>query len=633
MQHNKSALLERMKTVEDLKPLRAEELLLLSDEIRDFIIKNVSNTGGHLAASLGAVELTVALHYFFSSPTDKIIWDVGHQSYAHKILTGRKDRFPTLRQYGGLSGFPKLGESEHDAYGTGHASTSISAALGLAKARDLRHQDHDIIAVIGDGAFTGGNALEALNQVGYLHTKIIIILNDNRMSISQNVGAISEYTHRIERTETYKRVRETLNELIEQGNGLRERLIELKTHLKEVGAPGLLFEKLGINYLGPCDGHSIKEMLDCFEKAKRLKGPSLIHLRTIKGKGYLLAEQNKSKFHGVNPFNVENGEDLSNHEGPTFTKVFGETLTQLAEQDESVVGITAAMTDGTGLSTFKKRFPERFFDVGIAEQHAVVFAAALAKEGFKPVCAIYSTFLQRAFDAIIHDVCLQNLPVVFAVDRGGLVGADGPTHHGCLDLSYLRQIPNLILMAPKDGEELRHMLFTGLKSGKPLAIRYPRGFCFNVGKNPLRILDVGKCDVQKEGDALTLISIGSVFREAFKATEILEKEGVNCTLINARFIKPLDHRIAEHIRRTGKAIIVEENSVKGGFGSAVLELCQQYDIKATIKLVGIPDEFVEHGPQDQLRRLCGLDYENIAAVGRSLTSAMPAVSKGTAKGR
>jgi len=612
------SLLERIENVRDLKNLKAEQLPQVADEIRQFIIQNVSKTGGHLGPSLGVVDLTVALHYFFNSPEDKIIWDVGHQSYAHKIVTGRRKRFHTLRQYKGLSGFPKIGESEHDAYGTGHASTSISAALGFAKARDLRKLNYEVVTVTGDGALTGGNALEAINQAGYLNTKIIIILNDNRMSISKNVGAFSEYTHRIETTETYKDVRATINELIEQGDGLKERLINLKAHLKEVGSPGLLFEKLGLNYIGPVDGHNIKEILDSFQKAKQFAGPSLIHLRTTKGKGYSFAEHNKPKFHGVNPFSIENGEDLKFHDAPSFSEVFADTLIHIAEQDSLIIGITAAMPDGTGLSKYKVRFPHRFFDVGIAEQHAVVFAAGLAKQGLKPVCAIYSTFLQRAYDAIVHDVCLQELPVIFAIDRSGLVGDDGPTHHGCFDLSYLRPIPNLMVMAPKDGEELRHMLFTATKLGKPVAIRYPRGRCFNLKKEALRLLDIGKCEVVKEGSMLTIVSIGTVFKEALKASEIMEKKGIKATLINARFVKPLDHHILDHISKTGKAIIIEENSVKGGFGTAVLELCHENNLKADIKLIGIPDKFIDQGSQDQLRKDCGLHYENIVRIGMEL---------------
>jgi len=617
-QNNEFSMIESIDNVEDLKKLKIEELPYLAEEIRQLIIQTVSKTGGHLAPCLGVVELTMALHYFFNSPKDKIIWDVGHQCYAHKILTGRRKRFHTLRQYKGLSGFPKISESEHDAYGVGHASTSISAALGFAKGRDLKKQDHEVVAVIGDGALTGGNALEAINQAGYLNTKVIIILNDNRMSIAKNVGMLSEYTHRIEKTEIYLNIKQTMKELIEQGDSLKDKLIDLKDHLKRVGAPGLLFEKLGINYFGPVDGHNIMEMLNAFKKAKTFDGPSLIHIRTIKGKGYSFAEQNKPKFHGVTPFDVENGDSLKHPSAPSFANVFANTLTHIAEQDDSIVGITAAMPDGTGLSIFKERFPDRFFDVGIAEQHAVVFAAGLARQGLKPVCAIYSSFLQRAYDAIIHDVCLQELPVIFAIDRAGLVGSDGPTHHGCFDLSYLRHIPNLIVMAPRDEDELRHMIFTAINLGKPVAVRYPTESSFNVEKKDLQTLEIGKCEVIKEGSMLTVVSIGTVFQEVLKASEILEKKGIKTTLINARFAKPLDNNIANYINRTEKAIIVEENSVRGGFGSAVVELCQEKDVKAKIKLIGIPDKFIEHGSLDQLRKDCGLDSESIARIGAEL---------------
>ncbi len=621
MQNNDFALLEKIENISDLKILRQTELPELAEEIRQFIIQGVSKTGGHLGAPLGVVDLTVALHYFFNSPTDKIVWDVGHQCYAHKILTGRRQRFHTLRQYKGISGFPKISESEHDVYGVGHASTSISAALGFAKARDLSKQDYAVIAVIGDGALTGGNALEAINQAGYLNTKIIIILNDNRMSISKSVGALSKYTHRIEKTETYKDVKQAISKLIEQGSDLREELLDLKGLIKKVGSPGLFFEKLGLNYIGPLDGHNIKDMLESFHKAKMLNGPALIHLGTIKGKGYSFAEENKPRFHGVGSFTVENGKDIKCPDALSFSEVFGDTLIHLAERDESIIGITAAMPDGTGLIKFNERFPDRFFDVGIAEQHAVVFAAGLARQGFKPVCAIYSTFLQRAYDAIVHDVCLQELPVIFAIDRAGLVGNDGPTHHGCFDLSYLRHIPNLIVMAPKDADELRHMLFTAIKSGKPVAVRYPRGRCFNVEKKHFQLLEIGKCEVVKEGAMLTIVSIGTIFWEALRASEVLEKKGIQTTLINSRFVKPLDNTITDHIRRTGKAIIIEENSLKGGVGSAVLELCHENNVNADIKLIGIPDKFIEHGSQEQLRKDCGLHYENVVRIGEELNAA------------
>jgi 1-deoxy-D-xylulose-5-phosphate synthase len=615
---SKQSLLEKIQDVGDLKKLEVPQLSQLADEIRTFIIETVSRTGGHLGPSLGVVELTLALHYFFDSPKDKIIWDVGHQSYVHKVLTGRRDKFHTLRKYKGISGFPKITESKHDAYGTGHASTAISAALGFAVGRDLRNLQHEVVAVIGDGSMTGGNALEAINQVGYRHTKLIVILNDNRMSISRNVGALSEYTHRIEKTGTYREVKSRISELIEKGDGLKEQLIELKGYLKKVGSPGLLFEKLGFNYIGPVDGHNLDDLLIALQKAKGFHGPSLVHIRTVKGKGYKFAEENKPKYHGVNPFKIENGDDIQTNDLPSFTRVFGETLVEIAEKDEKIVGITAAMADGTGMALFGEKFPSRFFDVGIAEQHAVVFASGLARQGLKPICAIYSTFLQRGYDALIHDVCLQNLPIVFALDRAGLVGSDGPTHHGCFDLSYLRHIPNMTVMAPKDEDELRHMLFTAFRLERPVAVRYPRGHVFNVKRRKMHLLDIGKSEIVKEGNMLTIVSIGTVFQQAMKASDRLEKEGLSTTLINARFAKPIDRNIAAHIKKTGKALVVEENAVQGGFGSAVLELCQETETKADIRLLGIPDKFIEHGSQEQLRKDCGLDIENMVQVGRDL---------------
>jgi 1-deoxy-D-xylulose-5-phosphate synthase len=615
----KHSLLSSIESPSDLKKLKPEELPGLAKEIREVIIETVSSTGGHLASSLGAVELAVALHYFYESPKDKIIWDVGHQCYAHKILTGRKSRFSTLRQYKGISGFPKISESEHDVYGTGHASTSISAALGFAVARDLKKEVGEIVAVIGDGSFTGGNALEAINQAGYLHSKIVVILNDNRMSISKNVGALAEYTHRIEKTEKYRQVRQKLYNLIEKGDGLRQDLIALKEHVKEIGSAGLLFEKLGFNYIGPVDGHNISELLEALQEARSINGPILLHARTYKGKGYSIAESNASRYHGVNPFNIENGLDNECTVGISFTDIFGDTLVEMAERDERIIAITAAMADGTGLRKFKNAFPDRFFDVGIAEQHAVVFAAGMAREGFVPFCVIYSTFLQRAYDALIHDVCLQGLPVVFALDRAGLVGNDGPTHHGCFDLSFLRHIPGMLIMAPKDGNELKDMLITAVNSGKPAAVRYPRGMCAAFSnEKKAEELEIGRCEIIHKGKMLTIISIGGVFQEASQACNWLKEKGIDTTLINARFVKPIDERIAEFISETGKAIVVEENAVQGGFGSAVLELCQKHGIKAEIVTLGIPDRFIEHGTQDQLKKDCGLNWENIADIGRKL---------------
>lgn len=615
------ALLPMINGPSDLKMLQTADLPELAREIRESIIKTVSHTGGHLAASLGAVELAIALHYYYDSPKDKIIWDVGHQSYAHKILTGRCSRFSTLRQYKGISGFPNISESEHDAYGTGHASTSISAALGFAVARDLRREAGEVIAIIGDGAFTGGNALEAINQAGYLHSKIIVVLNDNRMSISKNVGALSEYTHRIEKTEKYKQLKRQLYKLIEKGNGLRKELMALKDYVKEIGTPGLFFEKLGFNYIGPVDGHNLPELLDTFQEAKAVDGPVLIHARTFKGRGYSIAESNACQYHGVNPFNIENGLDCTCSETVSFTQVFGNTLVEMAGADDRLVAVTAAMTDGTGLGKFQEAFPRRFFDVGIAEQHAVVFAAGMARQGLIPFCAIYSTFLQRAYDALVHDVCLQGLPVVFAIDRAGLVGQDGATHHGCFDLSYLRHIPGLIVMAPKDGNELKDMMLTATMTGRPTALRYPRGACTDFDPQRQAIpLPVGECEVIQVGAALTIVSIGAIHGEAVLACDRLKEMGIDATLINARYVKPIDERIAEFIAESGRAIVVEENSEQGGFGGAVLELCQRKKVMADIVIIGIPDRFIAHGGQDQLRKDCGLTHENIVRNGARLAN-------------
>jgi len=620
MNTKKFRLLPGIKSPADLKKIQVDELPAVCEEIRRFMVQNVAKTGGHLGSSLGVIELTVALHYLFESPKDKIIWDVGHQSYAHKILTGRKDKFHTLRQYKGISGFPKITESEHDVYGTGHASTSISAALGFAKARDIEKNDFEVIAVIGDGAMTGGNALEAINQAGYLNTKMIIILNDNRMSITGNVGAISNYTHRIERTDVYLHVKKIMEGLIRDGGGLRDKLLELKSYMKDVGSPGLLFEKLGLNYIGPVDGCRIPDMLEAFNKAKQFNGPSLVHVFTVKGKGYQYAENDQLKFHGVNPFNLDDGSDVRCASSPCYSDIFSEALIKLAGRDDSIVAISAAMPHGTGLAKFQEIFPQRFFDVGIAEQHAVVFAAGLARQGMKPVCAIYSTFLQRAYDAIVHDVCLQNLPVIFAVDRAGFVGNDGPTHHGCFDLSYLRHIPNLIILAPRDAEELRAMLGYAVKLNKPVAIRYPREVCDGKRKSVSKIIETGKCELITKGKNITIVSIGTIFSAAFRACSLLAKKGIKAELINARFVKPLDPLIVKSIEKTGKAIIVEENAVKGGFGSAVLEACGERNIKADIRLIGIPDVFIEQGPAEQLRNDYGINAENIVKTAEELFS-------------
>jgi len=536
----------------------------------------------------------------------------------HKILTGCREKFNTLRQHKGISGFPKITESEHDAYGVGHSSTSVSAALGFAKARDLKKEDHEVVAVIGDGAMTGGNALEAINQAGYLNTKVTVVLNDNRMSISPNVGALSDYTHRIQHTDIYKSLRETLAELIEQGNGLKEKLLELKAHIKEVGSPGLLFEKLGFNYIGPVNGHDINSVLNSIKEARNFNGPSLIHCITVKGKGYSFAENEKSKYHGVSAFNVDDGQGIKCAGVPSYTEMFADAAVELAEADKKIVAITAAMPDGTGLSKFRDKFPDRFFDVGIAEQHGVVFAAGLAASGMKPICAIYSSFLQRAYDGIIHDVCLQNLPVVFAVDRAGVVGNDGPTHHGNFDMSYLRNVPNMIIMAPKDENELRNMLHTAISLNRPVAVRYPRGCGRGVSLDKeMKSIELGKAEVLKEGKDILILSAGTMTSRAEEAIKSLESEGIDCALVNTRFIKPLDKElICSMASKIKKVVTIEENTLNGGFGSAVLELLNQEGLYPNVQAqcIGIPDTFIEHASQPILWEKCGLTPENIKKV-------------------
>ncbi|MBN1156686.1 1-deoxy-D-xylulose-5-phosphate synthase [Candidatus Woesearchaeota archaeon] len=604
-------ILDKIDFPEDVKKLSIDELNQLSCEMREFMIDAVSKTGGHLASNLGAVEITIALHYVFNTPKDKIVWDVGHQSYPHKILTGRKDKFSTLRQHGGMSGFPKLDESEHDAFGTGHSSTSISAALGIAKARDAKKESYDVVAVIGDGAMTGGLAFEGLNQFGYLNTKMIVLLNDNKMSISMNVGALSEYAHRIERTDIYKRVKDDFHKLIQHANENPELKIDaenLKQHFKEVGKPGLVFEKLGINYIGPVDGHNIQELVAALKRAKEKEGPVLVHVLTDKGKGYCHAENNKPRFHGVSKFDIKSGNNISKS-GKTFTKAFSESAILLAENNPDIVAITAAMPEGTGLNKFQERFPDRFFDVGIAEQHAVTFAAGLATQGIIPLVAIYSTFLQRSFDQLIHDVALQNLHVVFAVDRAGIVGEDGATHHGLFDLSYLRLIPNMTVLVPKDEAELKAMMEFAVNHNGPVAVRYPRGECVESEKTE-KIL-FGKSELMRRGKDIVLVGTGPAVFEAIKAAAELEKKGIGASVINSRFIKPLDNEIINKIQETGKAIIVEENTIVGGFGSAVLEELNRKNIKADIRLVGIDDVFVEHGSPRILREQHGLTFQNI----------------------
>jgi 1-deoxy-D-xylulose-5-phosphate synthase len=610
--------LELIKGPSDLKSLSITELKKLAGELRETIVKKVSVNGGHLASNLGVIELTIALHYVFNSPVDKIIWDVGHQCYSHKLLTGRYERFSTLRQYGGISGFPKREESEHDAFGTGHSSTSISAALGIIEGRDKNKENFKVIAVIGDGAMSAGLAFEGLNNAGHLKKDLIVILNDNEMSISQNVGALSAYLNRILTGEFYQKFKKETKSFLEgiPKLGKRAARIAQRTEemLKGLLLPGIIFEELGFNYVGPIDGHNIELLIETCKRIKAVSTPTLIHIVTKKGRGYEFSEKSPSFFHGVGPFKVETG-SLITGGGATYSEIFGDILTDLAAKDKRIIAISAAMKEGTGLEHFAERYPDRFYDVGIAEPHAVTFAAGLATQGLKPVVAIYSTFLQRAYDEIVHDVCLQNLPVVFAIDRAGIVGEDGPTHNGLLDLSYLRHIPNIVVMAPKDAYELRAMLELALKHDGPSAIRYPRKkiqSSVTVHQSPVTF-DIGEGEILKAGDDIAFIAIGNCLHSALSAAERLEREGISVMLINARFIKPLDQNLLISIASRIKRIItIEENTLAGGFGSAVLEFLNDMEIpNIKVRRLGLPDEFIAQGQQDELRKKYGLDVEGI----------------------
>jgi 1-deoxy-D-xylulose-5-phosphate synthase len=614
-----SGLLDQIKSPEDLKRLKPGELAALAQEIREFLIRNVSHTGGHLAPSLGVVELTLALHAVFNTPNDKIVWDVGHQAYTHKILTGRKDRFHTLRQYGGISGFPKIAESEYDAFGVGHASTAISAALGLAWARDLLKEDYRVIAVVGDGALTGGLAFEGLNNAGDAKRDMIVVLNDNRMSISPNVGALSKHLTNIIAAPMYNQIKDILwrwtGKLAKGSTQVRSLIHHLEEGLKTMMVPGSLFERLGFRYFGPLDGHDLSQLIRVFQVIKKLHGPILIHLITKKGKGYKFAEEDAIKFHGLSAFCPETG-DSQVKKRETYTEVFGKTLVELGEKDDKIVGITAAMADGTGLVHFARRFPERFFDVGIAEAHAVTFAAGLALKGLRPVVAIYSTFLQRSYDQIIHDVALQKLPVVFAIDRAGLVGDDGPTHHGSFDLSYLRVVPGMVIMAPKDENEMRDMLYTALEYRQgPVAIRYPRGEARGLALQArFQAIPIGRGEVLREGHDLAVIAVGDAVHAALSAADELEKKGIHIRVGNARFVKPVDRElILDSAARCPHLVTVETNSIIGGFGTAVEETLSEAQVSGvSVHKIGFPDRFITHGGLKELNAEIGADAENIA---------------------
>ncbi len=612
-------LLEQIEQVSDLKNLSQQELLLLAQELRQFILHKVSETGGHLASNLGVVELTLALHYVYNSPIDKIIWDVGHQSYIHKILTSRRDEFHTLRQYGGLSGFPKRKESIHDVFETGHSSTSISAALGMVKARDLKKECYDVVAVIGDGALTGGMAFEALNDAGRLNSSLTVILNDNEMSIAPNVGAIASYLTKIRSNPRYKWLKKGFAQFLRSvpliGKWLAEKLEKLKNSLKYLLVPGVLFEELGFTYIGPVDGHNLPKLVYTLNRAKQLQEPTLVHVITRKGKGYLYSETDPAQYHGVAPFDIENGEKTYNGKSTSYSRALGIHLSKLGFVYPELTVITAAMPDGTGLSYFQKRFPDRCFDVGIAEQHAVTLAAGLAISGMKPVVAIYSTFLQRAYDQISHDVCRQNLPVVFAIDRAGLVGQDGDTHHGIFDLSYLSHIPNLTIMAPKNTEELTYLLDYSLKMNSPAAIRYPKESTRLVQELPSGHLSDLKWEVLQNGQDIAIFAVGSMVELALQTIEILHTQGIKPTVINARIIKPLDTEQMSQLSESGHHLFVtmEENVLTGGFGSCVNEYIMKNGNNTKVINIGIPDTFVEHGNILQLKNSLHLDPVSIAA--------------------
>jgi 1-deoxy-D-xylulose-5-phosphate synthase len=614
-------LLDRINGPDDLKKLKTEDLVTLAAELREFILETVAKTGGHLASNLGCVELTIALHYCFDSPRDRIIWDVGHQAYTHKILTGRRDLFHTQRQYNGLSGFPRRSESEHDAFGAGHSSTSISAGLGMALGQDLKGGDSKVIAVIGDGSLTAGMAFEALNQAGHLNKKFIVILNDNEMSIADNVGSFSSFLSRKMTGSYYRELRKELKALLEGipavGHNILQFARRAENSLKGFLTPSSLFEALGFDYVGPLNGHNLPQLVEVMNNVASLEGPVLVHVMTTKGKGYGPAEEDPGNFHGVGPFERKTGKTTGGKgTAPSYTSVFGDTMVKLAAGDERIIAVTAAMRDGTGLAQFARTYPERFFDVGIAEQHALTFAAGLATEGYRPVAAIYSTFTQRAYDQVFHDICLQKLGVTLALDRAGLVGDDGPTHHGVFDLSYLRHLPGLVVMSPKDENELQHMIKTAIYANGPVALRYPRGAGLgaDMDREPLT-LEIGKGEVVADGSDVSIVAIGVTVSAALKAAQALKARGISACVINARFVKPLDRQlILAEARRTGCLVTVEENALQGGFGSAVMELLEQERLTSVrIKRLGIPDRFIEQGSQAQLRKELGLDAEGIAS--------------------
>ncbi|MBQ7883020.1 MAG: 1-deoxy-D-xylulose-5-phosphate synthase [Phascolarctobacterium sp.] len=616
---SETKLLDTINSPVDVKKLTGEQLVQLAAEIRQLLINVIAKNGGHLAPNLGVVELTLALHKVFSTPEDKIIFDVGHQAYIHKIVTGRREQFHTLRQYGGLSGFPKRSESEHDAFGVGHSSTSISAALGMAVARDVKGEDYNVVAVIGDGSMTGGLAFEALNNAGDLRKKMIVVLNDNEMSISKNVGAMSEYLYHLRTGETYNKIKHDLESWlsnVEFGGDVLKVIRRIKGSVKNLMLPTCIFEELGFTYLGPIDGHDVHSLIEVLEAAKHINEPVLVHVITKKGKGYAPAEESPNKFHGTGPYEVATGAKITNPNAPiTYTEVFGKTIIELAKENENLVAITAAMPDGTGLTPFSKEFPNRFFDVGIAEQHAVTAAAGMAAAGLNPVVAVYSTFLQRAYDSVLHDICMQNLHVNLCLDRAGLVGDDGFTHHGVFDYAYLRSMPNMTVMAPKDEDELRHMLKTAVAMNSPVAVRYPRGSGVGVDISGEKIvLPIGKAEVLREGSDVCLWAIGTMVESALLVADKLLQEGISAGVVNMRFAKPLDKALLlEHAAKYKKLVTMEEGVLQGGVGSAVLEALNEAKLLGECEVLNfaIPDEFILHGDKQRLFQDIGLDVETM----------------------
>lgn len=609
-------VLDQIQNVNDIKNLTEEEIDTLQDEICTFLVESIAKTGGHLASNLGVIELTMALHLSFDLTKDKIVWDVGHQSYTHKILTGRKDGFEHLREYGGMSGFPKTEECEADSFNTGHSSTSISAGLGLAEAREITGQDYFVISVIGDGALTGGMAFEALNNASRMKTNFIIVLNDNNMSISENVGGLNKYLNDFRTADAYMDLKDgvvnSLSKIPVYGDRIVRKIRNAKSGIKQLFVPGMFFEEMGITYLGPVDGSNIKAMRRAFAEAKRVRGPVLVHVLTKKGNGYVPAERHPARFHGTAPFDIETGVPLHKQSKAHYTDVFSTVMKKMGEREPKLVAITAAMADGTGLKRFRNLYPERFFDVGIAEEHAVTFAAGMAKSGLKPVFAVYSSFLQRAYDQILHDVCLQNLPVVFAIDRAGLVGKDGATHQGIFDLSYLATIPNLTIMAPKNKWELSDMLKFAIAADTPMAIRYPRGDACDLWKEKRAPIESGKAEVLCEGTEVALFAIGSMVETAWKVMEKLQERGISATVVNARFAAPLDKECICGLAQKHRLLVtLEENVASGGMGEHVAALLMEEQSRIKLLRIAVPDTFVEHGDVDTLYRVLGMDADTV----------------------